>query len=317
MQGRHAFCSWCGSRFGGQSGWPRTCPYCKRVTYLNPLPVAVLVQPVDDGVLMIRRGEPGRGHGALALPGGFVERGESWQHACARELFEETRLTVDPERIEHLRMVSTPDGFMIVVGRAPALHEADLPPFTPTEECLERLIVRSPTALAFPMHEEVLRDVLPSLANQSQGTFAFEVDHLKIRMRSPTLRVAPKHQPLDFTEVMRPPKVHSSPEVATLTFEAAGKGGQLVTSVRRVRGVRTADDALAFFRLETGITLEQTQVSLYEVPTGTVLTIDLAEAGWAPGNTYAFLLPGNKPRMAMYFSPTHWLELDWASLSVE
>ena len=326
MQGRHAFCSWCGTRSGsGQSTWPRTCSYCKRVTYLNPLPVAVVVQPVGDGVLMIRRGEPGRGHGELALPGGFVERGESWQQACARELFEETQLTVAPERMEHVRTVSTHDGFMIIVGRAPALREVDLPPFTPTDETLERVIVRAPTSLAFAMHEEVLRDVLPSLVKATPGTFAFEVDHLRVRMTSPTHRVAPKHQPLEFTEVERPPKVSSNLEFATLTFEplhhdssqANGKGGPLVTSVRRVRGVGSVNEALAFFKLETGVALTQEQVTLIDTQLGVVLTIDLALAGWAPGNTFVFLLPAHKPRMALYFAPTHWLKFDWALLTVE
>ena len=44
-------------------------------------------------VLLIRRRNPPF-EGYLALPGGFVEIGETVEHACKRELFEETALEV-------------------------------------------------------------------------------------------------------------------------------------------------------------------------------------------------------------------------------
>lgn len=321
MQSRHAFCSWCGSRFAPHAAWPRTCARCQHQSYLNPLPVAVLVQPVDDGVLLIRRGEPGRGHGSLALPGGFIERGETWQHACARELFEEANITIDPATIEQFRVSSTPDGFLIVVGKAPALREVDLPPFVASEEALERVVVSAPQPLAFAMHEEVLRDVLAAVLPKS--TFRFDCDHLTIRMNSPTHRVAPRAQPLGFTQVERPPRVISAPHYASLQFEPLhhaldeenGKAGPLVTLVRRLRGVSTVDHALAFLASETGVALEAKDALTETVPMGLVATFDLAAAGWAPGNTYTFVL-SEKPRQTLFFAPTHWLKFDWASMTV-
>src|SRR5215218_700253 len=100
-------CSYCGHRFAEDAAWPRTCRSCARVSYRNPLPVAVLAVPVEDvGVLMVRRTNPPAG---LALPSGYIEHGERWQDAAARELAEETGVRVDPARIRELRVRSGED----------------------------------------------------------------------------------------------------------------------------------------------------------------------------------------------------------------
>ncbi|MEW6432420.1 MAG: NUDIX domain-containing protein [Myxococcota bacterium] len=152
---KHAHCSWCGAAFP-DGPFPRTCTHCRRTTWLNPLPVAVLVLPVDDGVLVIRRNE-GAGKGELALPGGFIDLGETWQEACARELYEETGIRIAAETVESLGVRSAPDGFLLVFGRGPWLREADLPPFVAGPEIAERRVVREPVKLAFALHEEMLR----------------------------------------------------------------------------------------------------------------------------------------------------------------
>src|SRR3954453_10021578 len=49
MPRKDAHCSHCGHAFVADAGWPRTCAGCGTVSYRNPTPVAVVIQPVDDG----------------------------------------------------------------------------------------------------------------------------------------------------------------------------------------------------------------------------------------------------------------------------
>lgn len=115
-----------------------------------------MVLPVDDGLLTIRRAY-GSKAGQLALPGGFIDLGESWQEAAARELFEETGITVPAESIRDFRVLSAPDGTVLVFGRATPVREVDLPPFKASNETTERVILRGPAELAFPHHTSVMK----------------------------------------------------------------------------------------------------------------------------------------------------------------
>lgn len=158
---KDSHCSFCGSAFpAGAVGWPRTCPACASTSYRNPLPVAVLIAPVDGGVMLIRRSLPD-GRNKLALPGGFINLGESWQAAAAREAFEETGVRVDPADVVHFRTVSAPDGTLLVFGASTRpIPLADLPPFVPSAETSERLVTDEPLELAFSLHTDVLRSYL-------------------------------------------------------------------------------------------------------------------------------------------------------------
>lgn len=154
---KNSHCSWCGTRFADGPTWPKSCTGCGKTTWLNPLPVAVLVLPVDDGVLLIRRGiEPNKGK--LAFPGGFIELEEAWQDAAARELREETGIDVPGSEVRDHRVLSAPDGTVLIFGVASRRSRADLPPFRPTNETTELVIATKPEPLAFPLHERVLRD---------------------------------------------------------------------------------------------------------------------------------------------------------------
>ena len=93
-----------------------TCPACgvqvKR--YRNPLPTVDIIIELQDGIVLIKRKNPPYG---WALPGGFVDYGESLEEAAVREAREETSLEVsnlrllgcysDPGRDTRMHTIST------------------------------------------------------------------------------------------------------------------------------------------------------------------------------------------------------------------
>jgi ADP-ribose pyrophosphatase YjhB (NUDIX family) len=155
MYRQHSHCSFCGSSFTDGQRWPRVCAACGSTSYRNPLPVVIVLLPVDDGLLLIRRGAAPR-QGQLALPGGFIEIQESWQQAAARELYEEANVRVAPDQISDFGVRSTHDGYLLVFALGPQMREADLPAFVPNKEAGDRVLITSPTELAFPLHTEAV-----------------------------------------------------------------------------------------------------------------------------------------------------------------
>lgn len=94
-----------------------SCPGCGRDIriYRNPFPTAdVIIEVGGGGIVMIRRKNPPDG---WALPGGFVDWGESLEEAVVREAKEETGLLLEelrqfhtyskPERDPRFHTVST------------------------------------------------------------------------------------------------------------------------------------------------------------------------------------------------------------------
>jgi ADP-ribose pyrophosphatase YjhB (NUDIX family) len=60
--------------------------------YRNPFPTVDIIIEMDGGIVLIRRKNPPYG---WALPGGFVDYGESLETAAIREAKEETSLSVE------------------------------------------------------------------------------------------------------------------------------------------------------------------------------------------------------------------------------
>jgi ADP-ribose pyrophosphatase YjhB (NUDIX family) len=159
MAAPHAHCSFCGARFPDDLSWPRTCQSCGNTSYRNPLPVAVAVVPVaGGGLLAVRRAIPPHG---LALPGGFIELGETWQEAAARELAEETGVQADPGAFRELRVLSAPDGTLLVFGAVPEVARDALDAFAPSAEVAGLEVLRAPRDdIVFPLHAQVVAEVL-------------------------------------------------------------------------------------------------------------------------------------------------------------
>ncbi len=158
---KNSHCSYCGAPYSADQAWPRRCDTCHNSTFRNPLPVAVVIQPVDGGVLTIRRTIQPRS-GWLALPGGYIEYGESWQEAGARELWEEAGLQIDPAGLREVRVFSAPDA-LLILAVAPPLAGHQLPNFIPTAEASERVVLTAPEELAFPFHTQVTADYLAGM----------------------------------------------------------------------------------------------------------------------------------------------------------
>jgi ADP-ribose pyrophosphatase YjhB (NUDIX family) len=82
--------------------------------YRNPVPTVDIIIRHNDGIILIKRKNPPEG---WALPGGFVDYGETLEAAAVREAKEETGLDVslirqfhsysDPERDRRQHTIST------------------------------------------------------------------------------------------------------------------------------------------------------------------------------------------------------------------
>lgn len=153
----HAFCNFCGAPHTAER-WPKACPTCRQTTYRNPAPVVVVLLPCQGGVVVVQRGiEPARG--LFALPGGYVDFGETWEQAAARETWEETGLKFKPEdfKLRHIRTATS--GTILIFCEGPEVMDA-LKDFRPNREVLALAVVDASRKLAFETHNEAVQDFL-------------------------------------------------------------------------------------------------------------------------------------------------------------
>jgi ADP-ribose pyrophosphatase YjhB (NUDIX family) len=90
------------------------CPHCHTPIPLfrNPVPTVDIIIEIGDEIVLIKRKNPPYG---WALPGGFVDYGESYENAALREALEETGLAV--QNLTQFHTYSDP-------GRDPRQHTA-------------------------------------------------------------------------------------------------------------------------------------------------------------------------------------------------
>ena len=89
------FCPRCGaSPFQVRKGRSFVCPQCQFQLYINSAAaVGALIQDEKGNLLLTRRAKPPM-QGALDIPGGFVDLGETAEDALRREIREELNLTL-------------------------------------------------------------------------------------------------------------------------------------------------------------------------------------------------------------------------------
>ncbi|MDH3256400.1 MAG: NUDIX hydrolase [Nitrospinota bacterium] len=130
------------------------------MSYKNPVPAVDLIIEIEGkGLVLIERKNPPPG---WALPGGFVEVGESLEQAAVREAKEETCLDVellgqfhtysDPNRDPRMHCIST-----VFVARATGMPKAEDDAKSVALYPKDQL----PDVLAFD-HRQILEDYLNS-----------------------------------------------------------------------------------------------------------------------------------------------------------
>lgn len=97
IETRYRFCPLCGGRFIRRQvvqDEPKrlVCTSCGFVFYIDPKIVACTIAQTDKGIVLQQRTRGPAKH-LWALPGGYVDRGETLEETARREFLEETGLT--------------------------------------------------------------------------------------------------------------------------------------------------------------------------------------------------------------------------------
>jgi 8-oxo-dGTP diphosphatase len=147
----------------------------KKGGYKNPIPTVDIIIQMNSRILLVkRRNEPFRGY--MAMPGGFVNEGETVEDAAKREVKEETSLNIelidilgvysDPKRDPRGHNMST-----VFIGKIPTIRNGRVKAAA-ADDALELqwmdLEVIPNEKFAFD-HKNILKDYLEW--KESGGTF--------------------------------------------------------------------------------------------------------------------------------------------------
>ncbi len=154
MVKKNSHCSFCGHEFSAEQTWPRACRACQNTSYLNPLPVVVVLLPIGEGLLLVRRNIAPQ-KGTLTLPGGYLDLGETWQQGAVRELEEETGIAIREDQVSLYDVQNGLDHTLVIFGLAQPMPAEAYQPFS-SSETQEVVVTDEPIELGFHMHTNVI-----------------------------------------------------------------------------------------------------------------------------------------------------------------
>jgi ADP-ribose pyrophosphatase YjhB (NUDIX family)/GNAT superfamily N-acetyltransferase len=145
------------------------CSTCGFILYRNPVPGAGVLVEMEEGIVLIQRGQPPF-VGWWALPSGYIEADESVEQAAVRECKEETGL--DVELLELFGVYSFPEGpvqsGIVIFYRARPVG-GELRAGDDAQDVGVFTLDALPEQLAFRTHREVLRRLARSRSPQSHA----------------------------------------------------------------------------------------------------------------------------------------------------
>ncbi|MBM4294590.1 MAG: NUDIX hydrolase [Deltaproteobacteria bacterium] len=138
------------------------CRACEFIFYIDPKLAAIALIPLEQGLVMVRRGiEPG--YGLWVAPGGFVDVGEPVEETVVRESQEETLLTVKVVRL--LNLYSYRNTRTVIAAYLTQYLVGELGPGDETLEARIFGLKEIPwDKIAFQSTRDAIRDYLKSLA---------------------------------------------------------------------------------------------------------------------------------------------------------
>jgi 8-oxo-dGTP pyrophosphatase MutT (NUDIX family) len=139
---------------------------------LNPFPIIIIAVPIVDenggdiGILGLQRNiDPGRGE--FCMPGGYIERHESWQEAGIRETYEETGVVI--KEVTFHSIVSI-DGFLAVFGVSEDIQQSAVDFTFSNEETQGVTIFTEPRQLAFKIQTAFLKEAFSTKGPNNGNT---------------------------------------------------------------------------------------------------------------------------------------------------